>query len=670
MKNFKLIKVVGIGPSPSNFTLNLKREELLNLSVNLNEIESLKDLEKIFVNDDLRLRLMLDSNLFISSLLFFINKTSRFKLNTEQIIINKTRADFYPLLRSLNLFEDENLIKRNSNLYSDRISLIIKIDGKQEKLIQEGYFMNYKEFAKEIGLEKIKDLKEMSIEQKSSNNDSTVTFSLRKEELNLNKSVEFVQRNPDLLSKIKFDPDCEFIFLDLNDFHKNKWITLSDVSKFLNNLSLNDKKKFITLIFPNSINRTDACLLISLMSVADYIIFEKRDAWKLISLLDVNANKKNFIERLISLKLPERRQLKNKRTFFLIDEFNKLDVITEDIEKNIVKFIKEYEFNYGGKKNFLKVISSHYNHFKSIFFGGFFSSIMANLPFDQAFEIGKTLVEKIIESVKFNNYWRNYITIYNDNITKFQDPSRNHKEFIIDSVDKKKSELKFYNPLKDKNLKRYFSNPKIIINLHKSGINERNNPPNQMSNNSLSRIKSKDFLEPSLKSYYNNIKPFEKANPGIIHRNTLPKLQIVKNNLNSVVINNNRILPYPKLNISENVIHKSKTKLIENPADLMSLSPKLAGNESTKKNKTIKKYVIKLNEGYPIQPDFVVRKLREKPIQEKDNYCNDTPGVKENQFDNENVCNVSPIKDAKKPNINRSPTKNKNGGVTIIIQDI
>ena len=50
-------------------------------------------------------------------------------------------------------------------------------------------------------------------------------------------------------------------------------------------------------------------------------------------MLDVNENKKNLIERLISLKLPERRQLKNKRTFFLIDEFDKLNENTKNTEK-------------------------------------------------------------------------------------------------------------------------------------------------------------------------------------------------------------------------------------------------------------------------------------------------------------------------------------------------
>ena len=91
--NSEFLKVVGLGCFPPNFTLNLKLEEMHSLPINLHELKYLNDTEILFRQDNYSQRVVLDTNVFLPSLLVFINKTSRFKAVLIKLIINIYRIE-------------------------------------------------------------------------------------------------------------------------------------------------------------------------------------------------------------------------------------------------------------------------------------------------------------------------------------------------------------------------------------------------------------------------------------------------------------------------------------------------------------------------------------------------------------------------------------------------
>lgn len=152
---------------------------------------------------------------------------------------------------------------------------------------------------------------------------------------------------------------------------------------------------------------------------------------------------------------------------------------------------------------------------------------------------------------------------------------------------------------------------------------------------------------------------------------TLPKIKNDINSLNTIKIgkSNNTKIAYTNYDKGDdNILKKSIPKTRENRSELKSNSPFLMKNETIKKIKVLTKYKIKLNEGNPLEPEFLAKKLREKPLIEKDDYS--TAGLKEtiNEKNRNNIS--SPENQSKKPTTKNSPIKNKNSGLTYIIQDI
>ena len=667
--NSEFLKVVGLGCFPPNFTLNLKLEEMHSLPINLNELKYLNDTEILFRQDNYSQRVVLDTNVFLPSLLVFINKTSRFKFITEHLIINSTTIEqFYNYLSISNLYEENNLKLKYTNLYSDNVSLRICVDGKEVNYLEEESKKNILEEREEE--ESIKSIKEMA------NDDYLSSFTNIRNPFDNEK-----EKSSDLLLKIQFNFQfADYIFLDLNNFIHNIFINLSDLFLFLQNLLQRNNKLSLVLFFPktNNLQLTQTTILVNLLSLAEYVIFDRKDAYKFSLILDCDCQIDKIMDKVISLNSQVSRKFKFKTiSFLIIDTFNKFEIISKDTSKNMIEFSKLYDFNFGFKKDYLSEISSRFTHLKSIFFGGFFSSIMTKSSFDEAFRLGKISLEKMIKQVENNIPFPkifNYLHPDENHLVNLQKSNNTQKDFIIDATDKRKSELKFYDPLKDKNLRIYFSNPKIIKNMENSGIIKSPVHINQLKKNQYQQKDTLEKVEPMAnhkiknKSLVNKSDKYMNIHP--IKNLTLPKIIDEDNSLNTINIGKiNNKFTFAKFDRVDSFSQKSMPEVTKSNFVKKSNSL-LVKSQNNDKSTIIKKNTIRYEDTSPMEAEYVYKKLNQKIQGDKpDNYIKTISN--EISTEKEKKVNTSYSKKESKKLVSKNSLSNqKYKGVTIIIQDI
>ena len=144
-----------------------------------------------------------------------------------------------------------------------------------------------------------------------------------------------------LLNKIVYDfKNCDYLFIDLNKFLNFTEITLFNLFDFLKEKIIKEYfKTKIIMFFPgifNNFNKDDLHPLIDLISLADIVIFDKRDALKVTKLLGYDTEQKNFEVRFMYLNELKRGKFKAERTAIFLDDFSKLTIVTQETQKNLI----------------------------------------------------------------------------------------------------------------------------------------------------------------------------------------------------------------------------------------------------------------------------------------------------------------------------------------------
>ena len=341
----------------------------------------------------------------------------------------------------------------------------------------------------------------------------TTNTSLDMNNSSLNNSIATYPKI-NISDQIKYDFEaCDYLLLDLNQYIGNKNISLSDLHDFLLTRIINNYfNTSIILLFPNldNIQRDQYQTLIELITIADIMIYDKRDANKMCTLMGYKVEEKNFEVRFMFLKELKKAKYKPHRTAMFLEDFNKLTIIVQETETNLIVFHNEFNFNVGFKVEYYKTVTDNYETLKYVFLGGLLSRIIQNKQFDVAFEAGcktfmkmlealytKTnymddpefflveILKKNEEEVQVTRSVNSGINLKNRNKSSTNGPQSKEKNFVLDSVNIKNSRLQPYNPLKDSNLKNYFQSSqtsKKSLNKVTSGKRSLNieNPHSQL----------------------------------------------------------------------------------------------------------------------------------------------------------------------------------------------
>jgi hypothetical protein len=653
--NKDIIKVAAFGKFPVCFHLNLTREEMNTLKLNIHEIDALTDYNKIIDSTTVKKKIYINSNFFLSNLLIFFNKTCVNIKNIEYITLNNLSnlGNFQFLV---DMIEENNLLIKPLNIQHNYCSLNINIEG-NEKVFIEGNGLSHNTKRKGDWLADINKsnlLKQMVNDAyilSNTKNNSMMTKPYKIKDKIIDKLSNLFSSN-----KICFF-NCDALFLDLNEFTHNKSISLIDVYQYIISIFENKKNKCaIILFFPDSTNFSLIHVphLTNLINIAEYVIFEKNDLQVFLSLIET-PEVHDIYGRLKGIK-SKSQLLSSKRTILIKNEFYQFTVFSEDNDYNMLEYKKEYQFNYGYKIEYAKVIASNYMYLKSVFYGGFFSSIFTGFDYDVAFIVGKNSVEKMMTLLYQNTPFPLDFSFLKPN---YKINSR------VKSVEASKNE-RLKNPSEERR-KETSLNSSYYADLNTK--NERKSLFKSVKGNKGLDFKSNMSFLP-----YNTLRPFEKFstidekrfNPKTKSSSNLPNLNntLKLNSINKFNILNNSIKPLSIIPPEEEK-DKAKTLVVDNFSSIKSLATSNKSNK-TKSSSNIKKYIIKLDDGKPLKPEVLLNKP--KQILE----FNEEKGNRRRNMINDNNRRIRSKKTRLSLDIpiKNSPIKPRYGGVTLVIQDL
>jgi len=290
--------------------------------------------------------------------------------------------------------------------------------------------------------------------------------------------------------------EYDFLFIDLEEFinfHLNGF-HLNELAEFMKKISTNDKKPRIVLNYPNiliNLNVVNLELLetiMTIMSYTDIFLFEKKECLAFFNMLNQMNYEKDLNEKqLIDYFFKEIQHPKaavSKLGLFL-DELQmfyvaeqKKDKILNNISYRINLHPKINHFNQKIVEEYKKIMTINNRYFKSIFFGGYFSSYILNEDHYTSFFIGAESTKRILEIFKnridFPTNQEYYMIKLQKNriFNNMQQEKLMKKEekFVLDCVNKTNSTIKSYNPLLDYNLNAFFASAVIRKQLQEKGF--------------------------------------------------------------------------------------------------------------------------------------------------------------------------------------------------------
>ena len=508
-------KLVGIGKIDYNYSLNLTKDETLKLNFDIEKVKTIKEVFSILDLEALKNKIFLDSCDLVT-FLSFINKTNSNKVLTEYLSLNLLVNDKELMMfeeKIKNDFDDNFLFLVERDILTKRnLSLSINIEGKSFIFTKEG---KIEKCLDELNKPKWKnnDLIVNNLEIpnaviKENNKSKQIYFKDLKENIgqmtpvlltnyskfriknNLNDSnQESLEKNinykniiPSALAlKLNYDFDtCEFVIIDLNHYVNNNEISLAELLDFLSNSIIHyNPDTIIVTIFPSMVNvKKDLnSVLLDIISLSTFTIYERIDAIDFCTKLGYILDQSNFEEKFICLKDITRAGKVMRRTSLFFDNFEKLIVISLDVESR-TSFKDEFKFNFGIKINFFKAISLHYKFLKAAFLGGFFSSILRNSnSFEIAFDIGLSTLKKVLNILDNNN--QNYYEPENP-------------DFFVYKNDKTVKKIREY--YKSTNTRRIFelskSNNNIIIDNQQTFLPRGKIKLSKIKNDKISSLES------------------------------------------------------------------------------------------------------------------------------------------------------------------------------------
>jgi len=506
-KDFK--NVLGLGEIDYSFNLNLTEKEALLYKFDINQTKSIKDCKNLLQINEIKEKIMITSKNNLINLMLFINKTNSTKSFTEFLSLNclilnqdfsflkeKIHSQFDdnflfliesnilpPCKFKLNIQVGENkpktfvselnestkVMDQSNDIKNDNSNDSSNNDSKDFKKTEEN--KKAEENKKTEENKKNEDSKKQEPNKKPKAGNSNLLISdiklpgVSKPSYENPSKTDGVEGNHNLLNKIVYDFNiCDYLFIDLNKFMNYNEISLNDLYDFIYERIIHQYTKTkIVMIFPGitqDFNSYNTYPLIDLLSLADIIMFDKRDALKLTEILGYKSEEKNFEVRFMFLKELRRAKVKPQRTVLFLEDFNKLSILTQENETSLIIQHNEFNFDVGFRVDYFKVFTNHYDFLKFVFYGGFFSKIIQGRTVEEAFFVGKSSFLKLLD-------------ILQNNLPMPDDP----EYFIVPNIEKPKKE-----------------NSKIQENRDRSGRNKisrsRDHKRSDYSSASPSRLNS------------------------------------------------------------------------------------------------------------------------------------------------------------------------------------
>ncbi len=290
--------------------------------------------------------------------------------------------------------------------------------------------------------------------------------------------------------------EYDYLFIDLEEFinfHTNGF-HLNELAEFLKKISTNDKKPRIVLNYPNiliNLNVVNLELLetiMNIMSYTDIFLFEKKECLAFFNMLnqmnyEKDLNEKQLVDFFFK-EIPHKKSCVNKLGLFLDDlqrfyiAEQKKDKVINNLSYEINLYPKINHFNHKLIDEYKKIIAINNSYFKSIFFGGYFSSYIFNEDHYISYFTGAESTKRILEIFKNKIDFPTIPDFYLVKLQKMkimkdlehEKLKQKEEKFVLDCVNKTNSSIKYYNPLFDDNLNSFFSSSVIRKQLKDKGF--------------------------------------------------------------------------------------------------------------------------------------------------------------------------------------------------------
>lgn len=290
--------------------------------------------------------------------------------------------------------------------------------------------------------------------------------------------------------------EYDFLFIDLEEFinFHTKGFHLNELAEFMKSISSIDKKPRIVLNYPNiliNLNVVNLELLetiMTIMSFTDIFLFEKKECLAFFNMLnqmnyEKDLNEKQLMEYFLK-EIPHQKAYVSKLGLFL-DELQmfyvverKKDKILNNLNYEINLHPKINHFNQKIVDEYKKIMTINNSYFKSIFFGGYFSSYIFTEDHFTSFFTGAESAKRVLEIFKNkidfpDNQDFYVIKLQKNRISKNMEQQKlkqKEEKFVLDCVNKTNSIIKSYNPLFDENLNAFFASEVIRKQLKEKGF--------------------------------------------------------------------------------------------------------------------------------------------------------------------------------------------------------
>ncbi len=196
-----------------------------------------------------------------------------------------------------------------------------------------------------------------------------------------------------------------------------------------------------------------------------------------------DLNEKQLLDYFLK-EVPHQKAAVSKLGLFLDELQNfyvaeqKRDKVLNNLSYEINLYPKINHFNQKIVEEYKKIMAINNSYFKSIFFGGYFSSYIFNENHPTSFFTGAESLKRVLEVFKnkidFPTNPEFYlINLHKSRILKNMERDKlkqKEEKFVLDCVNKTNSTIKFYNPLYDENLNAFFASEVIRKQLKEKGF--------------------------------------------------------------------------------------------------------------------------------------------------------------------------------------------------------
>lgn len=496
----EFVKVASIGPIELNFHLCLSESDCdrFNLPKNFTDnFESISDCRELLMNKEILKRISISTSNSTINTLLFINRAFKKKTFIEYLSFGlgnfKRSEDFMKdvvkyVTEQNYLFIIESDIDLSNGINDGIIAVIhfhFKITGGSDTHTGTPSKMS----------------KSFTITSKYTRDNNTDD----------NRAED---QSGLVYDKLVYDFETvNYFFLDLTTY-TNTQSALAEISTLLKTIAENHNRVNIIVNYPDIIesiknlsseNTYEYLMYLSdIISYTDIFIFERKEAEGLLNLylqmknmrkneggVNIVSSAKMNLELIFLKEISKVRKNLPKIGIFFDENFNRLTVLEQQANTNLVLFHSDFEFNLIPKlaleEEYKKILldKKHYISLKFIFLGGFFSRLFNKKSFNTCFLAAQESVKRMIEIFRFNldpPLEDNYYTVVvkkpqnTQNVSALKEDVSNTKReqhFVLDCVNKTNSKMKKYDPLYDTNLQSFFSSFHTQKHLKKMGFINR-----------------------------------------------------------------------------------------------------------------------------------------------------------------------------------------------------